>query len=397
MESPLNKIWTPNKDLPLQEEIQALEKTGDINQKVRDDIFKILGIGASEQEKEHLDLEFHKNLLTHMKKMVSEINSDPEIKRNGFQYPEEWIDAYAKNLDQISPSTPPDIGIIGYGSLQSPESFARDKTPEIVRMEGVKRGLYISVFDRNKKYWDAAGMDAENGSAVMAVKHDPEAHCNGLRLPFPSTREKWKELTHRERCYEMLPGPPVILKNGQTSSLNLICWPMGRNLINKIRPEIIPELWDKDETPPVRIRFLNEDQKIIFMGLKTKQEQRSYLEMLPKTGDIKNDHNEDELEKGVVNSYNTRIKNLYSLDKDIAILPHIAYVHTCLNMGNSDEEEEFLDTSFCYSPDGEEITLREYLKKYAPKTNPKLRSGMDAVDGHPEADKLRTRSISLPT
>jgi len=390
----MGEIWTAD-STKKNEVLNCLnKKPEDIDPKTRADILKLLGKDVlKEKQKERLTLEFHTQLLTQMRESVGKINSDPEVIRNGFQYPIKWLDAYAQELEASPSSDFPDIGIIGYGSLQSPASFEHGEPPEVVRMEGVKRGLYISGFGRNKKYWDVAGIDPENHSAITAVKYDSEAHCNGLRLPFPSTFKQWEEIVAREDCYMMLPGPPVDLADGRTSSLNLICWPMGRNLINEMKPEIIPKIWkDPSQAPPVKIDFLTEYQKKIFIGLKTSEERRGYLKALHTLSDqnsVPLQEDQETLEEGVARSYNTRIDGLYSLDE--RPLPNMAYVHTCLNMGDGRVEEEFLDTTFCYNPKGEEITLREYLQKYAPKTNPKLRPGMNAVDGHSQADVLRTQ------
>ncbi len=387
-----NTLWTSEDDLP---DTAALSLEASELPKIRKYISELLGQPdqntLSLQEK-CFDASFFRELLAHMKEMVEKINNDPEIKENGFTYPVEWLESFEEEFNKIiSSGKTPDVGIVGYGSLRSSQSLAMTTSQVstgMVKIQGVRRGLYLPGFGRIQKYWKAMGLDPESSSGVMAVKHDPEAVCGGVRMPFPRSREELEQLLKREDWYEFLPGPPAEFENGEVAKLNLICWPIGRNLMNKVRGGIMEESY-KNPVGSVRMNFITEEQKAECFKLKTTEAQAEYLKNLREA-------NQDEgeqlmkLEKEVVQVYKSRMAGLCSLQA--RPLPDMAYVNTCLDGASPEEEEDFLKTTFCYNPSGEEIMLWEYLRKHAPKTNPKLRPGDGGTDGHPRADILRTQA-----
>lgn len=387
-----NTLWTPKDDLPDAETLSLeVSKLPEIRKYISE-LLRQPDQNTLSLQEECFDKSFFRELLVHMKEIVEKINNNPEIKKNGFTYPVEWLESFKAECNKIiSSGGTPDVGIVGYGSLRSPQSLAittSQVSTGMVKMQGIKRGLYLPGFGRIQKYWKAMGLDPECNSGVMAVKYDSKAVCSGIRIPFPGSREEWERLLKREDWYEFLPGPPAKFANGEIAKLNLICWPIGRSLMNQERGEIMEESY-KNPVESVRMNFITEEEKAECFKLKTTEAQAEYLEKL-RTADQKEGEQLMELEKGVAKAYEARMAGLCSLRA--RPLPDMAYVNTCLEGASPEEEEDFLKTTFCYNSAGEEITLWEYLRKHAPKTNPKLRPGDGGTDGHPRAGVLMTQS-----
>lgn len=377
-------IWLPDSDRGnlSKEEIEALES-----------IIPSSDGEKNEGSKDKLTLQSCEAMLEHMRRVAEKMNSNNEICRNGFQYPMVWLDDFERIIkNKISAEEVLDIGIIGYGSLQSSKSAASvldSRSTEFVKMKGIRRGLYFSGFARTKKEWEHMGMDYNVEQAIMGIKYDPNSECNGVRMPLPL--DDISKLGQREWAYELLPGPPAESSDSKSFALNLVCWPLGRSLMNQLKND---QVQDKIESlklakENVHVGTLTREQMQDLFDIKTTDDQKKYLKRLREQGREQSD-NDGELEMGITNAYNTRMDKLYDLGE--RPLPNMAYVHTCLNIGDPTKEEEFLDTTYCYNRAGEEILLRDYLKHYAPKTNPKVRAGGSAVDGS-DVDRERSKSV----
>ena len=394
------KLWTPDQPLGRDDEnlFSDFEDAHNIQGGQFEGLFQKENTDSSgvAEESEVVDRQVYTEMIRNMRSMADKVNSDKEVADNGFQYPVEWLDAFEQKLNAcLDRGESPDIGIVGYGSLQNPDSLAgttSSRATGVVTMQGVRRGLYFSGLARAKNDWKDLGLDYNSEQAVMAVKHDKTSYCNGVRIPLPNSTEDMKKLHTREFAYDLLPGPPATGDDGRVSDLNLLCWPLGRTLMNELKgDQFAAKLEDvKMEKEDVSMMPLSLEQTDQFMALETAEEQKDFL-AVQKT--LLSDEQRDtfgQLESGVVTAYDKRIAQLYDLGEKP--LPHMAYVHSCLNMGNAKAEEEFLDTTYCYSPEKKEITLREYLEKYAPKTNSKVRAGGDVADGGDAQSALRARS-----
>jgi len=381
------EIWTPgsseelsSEDLKIKGVKETIEKLGHTS-KEQD---------AQKPEKETpIEKKDYEKMIAGMQEMDELINDSSEIKENGFTYPTEWMNDFEKELfERLDAGETPDIAVVGYGSLQNPESLSKtvsNKITGFVRMKGLRRGMYFSAVGRIKKYWLQAGLDVSHEDSVLAVKHDPDAYCTGIRIPIKMTKEELGSLKQREFAYELLPGPIATTEEGQESKLNLICWPLGREVIDQIpyKREKLEKRKDEMPTNPAdtTMRFLDKTQHERYLKM-DEEERRKFLKQIPKKT------NEEKLESGVATAYHKRWEELYRLDK--RPLPHKSYLETCATFGNSKLEEEFLRTTYCYDKNGKEIILTEYLEKNWPKINPKTRPST-VPPGVIDKDKFRTR------
>jgi hypothetical protein len=205
------------------------------------------------------------------------------------------------------------------------------------------------------------------------------------------------KLKKREFAYEILPGPPAELIDGGEAELNLVAWPRGRSLTDEMYPG---EVLRRNKALPVqkdmvKITILSDDEKRELFNLATTADQLAYLEAKRTlAGSEKDRDNLAKLEAGIANAYNERVMGFYNLYDRPTL--HYSYAEVCSGIGSKDAENEFMETSFCYvkGEDGKykEVTLKEFFSRYAPKNNPKVRTGNEVTDSSSDENKRRSRS-----
>lgn len=351
-----SSIWTNDQGMETlsEQERKAFEDPKNLDNESRDNV-------GAETEPVKEDYE---RMIKQMREQAGKVNNSREVQENGFAYPTEWIDAFEAKLKEVlDRGEKPDIGIVGYGSLQSDKDRSRTlkdtRKPGLVRVNGLRRGLYFSARLRPKDRWEKRGLDMYEEQAVMAIKYNPEDYINGVRIPLPGSKAEIAKLEQREKAYFLLPSPPAQATAGDsTFALNLVCWPMGRDLMDKERKEFMDRIQELNEAE-FKMSTGSSDEKVVDdnghpLGI----------------SDFGSD--DEEIQKGHAYAYRSRLNGLYRLDG--RPLPDMGYVHTCLDIGDGKMEEEFLRTTYCYDREGNEVTLFDYLKKYAPASNRKIRS-----------------------
>lgn len=247
-----------------------------------------------------------------------------------FEYPVEefFIPFKEEVLAMLERKEIPDIGIIGYGSLNSSSSAGATVVApykrELVTTKGLQRGLFLRHYSthatRKDNFWAKAGSTKHDETGEMAVRYKAGQLMNGARLSRLSFKDL-KNLSDREFPYFLLPCAPAKNDKGEERKLNLVCWPIG----NKLTRTLKVDKWKK------------------FMGLKM---------------------------------FDREDKEMFQTSHAVylhGINPDIHYIETCLDIGNTEHENIFLDTTFVPMPKGEPITLREYLANYAPANDSEKR------------------------
>ncbi|MCB0330333.1 MAG: hypothetical protein KDD70_11725 [Bdellovibrionales bacterium] len=204
--------------------------------------------------------------LEEMRHEIAVLNSDPMIVRNGFQYPEAWLDAHRAAIEEArSNGIQPDIRQIGYGSLGT--LAGRSSTESLKEVE---ERLVVTdcsqVFDGKRhqlvRSIDMAGM----ARLLKGVKNEGIEHLSLENLgtaavraetidantPYHPSREvvaallgtnsqqQLEDFRNREWSYRPLPGPMVrdLKDPSKVFELTIICWPMGRSLIDNGIPQV---------------------------------------------------------------------------------------------------------------------------------------------------------------
>lgn len=293
--------------------------------------------------------QIRKNWTSMLEQMEMEIKiqmNDPEILHSGegFPYPYEEFYIPFKNevLRLLEKGETPDVGIVGYGSLGSKKSTAETFDDEIRRewvlTRDIQRGLFLKHYSthdtRLDDFWAKTGVYRHDESGEMAIRYKKGQLMSCVRMSGLNI-EEIQNLRDREFCYFMLPighawTPPD--ENGEESKvykLNLAVWPIGRTLTKKHRGKL-REKW-----------------------ISHPRHQR--------------DERSEEGIKDMIMFETAHTLHLNGLKADIH------YTETCLDIGDTEQEEIFLDTTFVPVESGEPITLREFLSTFAPANNPEKR------------------------
>ena len=350
-------------------------------------------------------IEVYTQMLDNMKDEIRMLNSSEEVIRNGFKYPLKLYKEFKKGIKRyIKNGIIPDIGVVGYGSLQSSASrkwtLGKDVNTKYVIVNDLMRGAFFASINRFSKNVKAIG--ANENLSCMGVKYYPGAWFNGVRLSG-MTNEELLKLHVREFYYFLLPCGPAKTIDGETYEFNLICWPIGQTLLRKVRPSLGEKGW--------RVRTVNalgyrkNLERATFSTISESEKKRLYklaadaarkelgnpsdneinsnpalfkefrkiaddeLNQLLNSGslDIKEDK---ELSKALQRRYLNLVNNFTSLDNRFQ--PNLNYMYTCMNIGDSYQEGLFLKSTYCYDPKGKLILFADYLRLYG-KTNEKLK------------------------
>lgn len=252
--------------------------------------------------------ETYSEMLKYMRDVAKRINDNKEIQDNGFLYPMEWLEAFEKKINEaLDRGETPDLGIIGYGSLQNPGSLSNTLKNNLsgpVRMKGVKRGFYFAAAQRPKQDWKHLGLGYQATDAVVSVKHEPEASCNGVRIPLGTDKENLEKLKTREFSYEILPGPPAEGADGKIAELNLICWPRGRSLTDEMYPKRMNTIKDLPVKPEnIHITTLSPEETDTLFTLDDVSSQRGYIQAKRSLAKDSDKENLKKLEVGIAQAY----------------------------------------------------------------------------------------------
>lgn len=248
-----------------------------------------------------------------------------------FDYPaEKFIEPFKQEINNcLRQGRIPDIGIIGYGSLQSSSSanvtmhYPYKREP--VSTYDLQRGFFLRHYSthatRKDAFWAKTGATRYDETGSMAVRYKEGQLMNGVRLSKLSLQDI-QNLSKREFPYFLLPCGHSYNNFGERNDLNLICWPIGNHLTQTVKAD----KWEHFISNPIFQREGEDDDDLYDMHM---------------------------------------FRCTHALYYN-GLKPDIHYVETCLNRGNSEQENLFLDTTFVPMPEGEPILLREYLAQHAP-------------------------------
>lgn len=299
------------------------------------------------EEVERIFLDLLKGLEEQIQTLQERIDEVREMNERGdecldhdlphFEYPvDEFFKPFKEEiLASLERKEIPDIGLIGYGSLNSSASTSDTVIDpyirELVTTKGLQRGLFLRHYSthdtRKDNFWSKPGSTKYDETGEMAVRYKEGQLMNGVRLSGLSLRDL-ENLADREFPYFLLPCGAAKNDKGEDRKLNLVCWPIGNELTRTLKSD----KWEK------------------FMGLKMF------------------DREDNEIGETDKEAFQTA-HAVYLHD----LKPDIHYTETCLDIGNTEHENIFLDTTFVPMPEGDPITLREYLANYAPANDPEKR------------------------
>lgn len=279
--------------------------------------------------------------LERMEEEIEIQRNDPEIMASGegFAYPyEEFYVPFMKEiLRLLEYGEIPNVGIVGYGSLGSKkstsETLKEEAEREWVLTRDIQRGLFLKHYSihssRLDDFWSKPGAYRNDESGEMAIRYKKGQLMNGVRISGLSFK-KMQELSDREFCYFLLPigqtwTVPDDEGNFKIHKLNMAAWPIGRTLTKKIRGDL-REKW-------ISFPCYQRDLKC----------------------------NDGKKDREMFETAHTLHLNGLRAD--------IHYVEVCLDMGNKENEEIFLDTTYVPQQSGAPVTLREYLSTRAPANN----------------------------
>lgn len=281
------------------------------------------------------DIEANVSILRQRVREVRQLNQNdiPCIDKDlpYFDYPsEKFTEPFKGEITRVlQQGRIPDIGIIGYGSLQSAlssDSTLYDPyTRESVVTYDLQRGLFMRHYSthatRKDAFWAKTGATHHDETGSMAVRYKKDQIMNGVRLSNLSLQDI-KHLMQREFPYFLLPCGSSYNDFGERKALNLICWPIGNYLTKTIKAE----QWKNFINMPIFRREGNDKESLYDMHM---------------------------------------FRSAHSLHY-YGLKPDMHYVETCLDRGDAKHENLFLDTTFVPMSQNEPLALREYLEKHAP-------------------------------
>ena len=363
-----------------------------------------------------IDTSQYKTMFAAFNAQVDALENSSEVMGCGYEYPREWLNQFQSSLSiaidawnayQQEPTVigcapeKPSIGIFGYGSLMTPngraENLSGPMTQSLAHTDSstvygdgddahrtyLTRHVWMAGFTRGVALLGSDGVDAPFRVGVAGVQaqrvpadqpYDPSREINGVYLSNLSD-DQLKQIHNREFAYFVLPGPPIAVgdPNGYRARFNLLCWPKGRDLIdrgyvdadgqqNDFSKQIFHEkLASVHLAPQDNLMDVPDDATVSFV--------KRYHEAPEQGQDYFDDyvraHSDDDSERSLdtarsqyqkIEQLAQRVDCFYRLNQDCSVEPHRNYLlGSCLRYGavGVDAVEQFLTTTRVKNQRGE--------------------------------------------